>query len=330
MTFCPSTPMEYFTNKVRVKLQLFFTGLLTAVLIFACQGTSGDSLTDMQSSIGCRTVEHAFGQVCVPAEPQRLISLENPTFADALALGIQPVGTSLFDGQLSSYLTNYADQVELLGKSERPNLEKIVQLNPDLILGIEPNGEPIFQQLSQIAPTALGNWRGFPFWREHFDFVANVLGREDQATQVWENYAQKIDNIQTSLGKRLQDIEVSVVYAYGVTMTIDAENSFAGSILADIGLRRPVGHAAVDRGIIGLSEERIPEMDGDVLFVSIYDADSEKVFADWQQKPLWNQLKAVQNNQVYVVNADIWRGGNPIAANLMIDDLFKYLVDEKA
>lgn len=66
-------------------------------------------------------------------------------------------------------------------------------------------------------------------------------------------------------------------------------------------------------------------MDADALFISVYDPDSEKVLADWKQNPLWNQLKAVQNNQVHVVSYDIWRGGNPIAANLMLDELLQIL-----
>ena len=66
-------------------------------------------------------------------------------------------------------------------------------------------------------------------------------------------------------------------------------------------------------------------MDADALFISVYDPDSEKVLADWKQNPLWNQLKAVQNSQVHVVSYDIWRGGNPIAANLMLDELLQIL-----
>lgn len=322
--------MEYFSNRIRAKLQLFCAGVLIVVLIFACQNTSGDPSLNLQPTTDCRTVEHAFGQVCVSTEPQRLVSLENPTLADALALGVQPVGTSLFDGQMPKYLADRIGQVELLGTSDQPSLEKIVQLNPDLILGTEPSGEIIFQQLSQIAPTALGDWNGYPDWRKHFDFVANVLDKEDEAAQVWKDYVRNVDDIQTALGNQLQNTKVSIIYAYDVDITIDAENSFAGSILADVGLRRPESQAAVDGGIITISEERISEIDGDILFVSVFDPDTEKLLAEWQQKSLWNQLKAVQNNQVYVVDGDIWRGGNPIAANLLLDELLGYLTDKDA
>ncbi|MEM8832349.1 MAG: hypothetical protein AAGE96_23865 [Cyanobacteria bacterium P01_G01_bin.19] len=61
----------------------------------------------------------------------------------------------------------------------------------------------------------------------------------------------------------------------------------------------------------------------------VYDtAKSESVLAEWQQKPLWQQLKAVREGQVYIVDANIWEGGNPIAANLVLDDLYKYLVEK--
>jgi len=45
-----------------------------------------------------------------------------------------------------------------------------------------------------------------------------------------------------------------------------------------------------------------------------------------QQFPMLKKLKAVQNNRVYF----FWRGRNPFAADAVIDDLFKDLVEEGA
>lgn len=308
------------------KLQPVIVSILTALLIVACQGDSVNQASDKLAD--CRKIQHALGEVCVPQNPSRLVSLDDVTLANALALEIPSIGVSL-DGEMPKYIAN-SEQITRLGKSEQPSLEKILQLKPDLIMGLEFWGESIFQQLSQIAPTALGNWDGYPSWREYFDFVANVLDREDEAKQVWDQYTQKVEAIQTALGNQLQNIEVSVVYACCGTITIDAENSFAGSILDDIGIRRPDNHAAVEGGIIILSEELIPEMDADVLFVAVYDEESEQILEDWQQKPLWNQLRAVQKGQVYVVDTGIWRGGNPIAADLMLDELFQDLIEDRA
>ncbi|NJR38046.1 MAG: hypothetical protein HC781_03330 [Leptolyngbyaceae cyanobacterium CSU_1_4] len=72
----------------------------------------------------------------------------------------------------------------------------------------------------------------------------------------------------------------------------------------------------------------LPEYDADVLFLM-----TEHLTADFKasnpeslsflKRPIWSQLKAVQNNQVYKVN---WTVGGVIGANRIIDDLSKYLV----
>lgn len=309
------------------KLQPFLIGLLATLLVVACQNNAIRQSTNSQLD-DCRTVLHVLGEVCVPKTPQKLISLDDITLADALALGVQPIGVSL-GRQLPNYLTEKIDSIELVGTSEQPNLEKIYQLNPDLIVGLELYGESIYPELSQIAPTAVGKWSGYPDWREYFNFVARVLGKENEAKTVWNNYDRRIEELKTALGSSLQDIEVSFAYACCGVISIDTENSFSGSIMKEIGIRRPKSHAAVADGLVILSEERIPDIDADILFLSVYnDEESAKILANLQQKPLWNQLKAVQNQQVYFVNHDIWRGGNPIAANLVIDDLYKYLVEQ--
>lgn len=307
--------------------KLLLIGVLATLLIVACQNNAVRQ-SPTQSLTDCRTVQHVSGQVCVPKTPQRLVSLDNVTLADALTVGVSSVGVSLYGNNLPKYLNKNIGNIELVGKSEQPNLEKIYQLNPDIIVGQELYGESIFSQLSQIAPTAVGKWSGYPNWREYFNFVARVLGKEAEAKVVWQNYQQRIEEIKAALGDRLQDMEVSFAYACCGTISIDTENSFSGSIMADIGIRRPQSQTAIDDGLIILSKERISDLDADVLFLSVYnDEESEQVLANWQQNPLWNQLEVVQNKQVYLVNYDIWRGGNPIAANLIIDDLYKYLVE---
>lgn len=319
--------MQFRDKIFKLKLKLVLIGLLFALFVVACQNKYVRQSPNPQLA-DCRTVSHILGEICVPKTPQRLISLDDVTLADALTVGISSTGVSLYDNRLPNYLEEKIDSVEFLGTSEQPNLEKIYQLNPDLIVGIELSAEPIYQQLSQIAPTAVGKWSGYPDWREYFDFVARVLNQEDEAKIAWEKYDRRINELKAALGDRLGDVEISLAYACCGGISIDTANSFSGSILADLGIRRPKSQAAVDGGIIILSEERIKDLDADILFLSVYDEESQQVLANWQQKLLWNQLEVVQNKQVYLVNYDIWRGGNPIAANLILDDLYKYLVKQ--
>ena len=307
------------------KFKLVLIALLVTLLIIACQNNAVRQPTNLQLA-DCRTVEHLMGEVCVPLMPQRLVALDEVTLGDALILGVPSVGAASYD-KLADYLTEKSGDIEFLGKSEEPSLEKIYQLKPDLILGTELSVESIYQQLSQIAPTALGKWSGYPDWREYFNFVAGVLGKEDKAQVVWSDYNRRVEELRAAVGD-LEDLEISLAYACCGGITMDAKNSFAGSILADVGIPRPKSQT-IGNGTIPLSEERLTDLDADILFMSVYDEESEQILADWQKKPLWNQLQVVKNKQVYTVNADVWRAGDPLAANLVIDELYKYLVEQR-
>ncbi|WP_202924923.1 ABC transporter substrate-binding protein [Myxacorys almedinensis] len=80
------------------------------------------------------------------------------------------------------------------------------------------------------------------------------------------------------------------------------KNSFVGSILEEVGLQRPAAQDVVlpDRGIFNISEERLDVLDGDVLFL-LYTHDFRELetYERLKHKPIWKQLKAVQNNQFF-------------------------------
>jgi iron complex transport system substrate-binding protein len=273
-------------------------------------------------------VQHALGETCVPNQPQRVVTLDVPSLGNALTLGIKPLASIVYFDTPPPYLAKHLEAIENLGKEEQPNIEKILALKPDLIIGIKYSTEPIYSQLSQIAPTVVDNWEGYPSWRDHFNFVAQVLGKTEEAKLVWAKYDQRIASLKTLLANRLQDLEVSFVHICCGTIDIDLKNSFNGSILADVGIRRPPAQAApIEGGITLLSEERLMDIDGDILFVAVDNEEANQKLAELKRNPLWETLRAVQQNRVYFVNYPTWRGGNPLAADAVIDDLFRYLVN---
>ncbi|WAL62524.1 ABC transporter substrate-binding protein [Thermocoleostomius sinensis] len=304
-----------------------FLVMLACGIVSACSSRSVQTAPSSEPT-NCHIVQHALGETCVPNQPQRVIALSVPTLGDALALGVKPIASIVYFDDPPPYLAEHLESIEVLGQEEQPNLEKVLALKPDLIIGIKYSTEAIYTQLSQIAPTVVDDWEGYPSWRDHFDFVAEVLGKTEAAEQVWANYHQRIESLKADLGDWVQDLEISFVHICCGTIDIDLKNSFNGSILEDVGLRRPPAQAVpVEGGITLLSEERLMDIDGDVLFVATDGNESARKLAELKQNPLWNQLRAVQQDRVYPVNYPTWRGGNPLAADAVIDDLFKHLVN---
>jgi iron complex transport system substrate-binding protein len=308
--------------KAQQVYKLFLLFFLVAILTVACHSSSPKTSV----SENCRMLQHKAGETCVPNNPERLVALFSATAADAIALGVQPVGAT---EPIPTYLREKLEGIETIGESTRPNLEKILTLTPDLIVGLHYEAKAVYNQLSQIAPTVLHDWQGFSSWKDHFNFVAKALGKTEEAEEVWAHYEQQIQELREALGNKYQDIEVSVVRVCCNNLASDVKNSFSGTIIDDVGLSRPPSQDSVPGGLVIFSEELITEkLDGDIIFAIVDDDDdSEKAFEQLKNDPLWNKLEAVQEGKVYPVNLATWRGGNPLAADAVIDDLFKYLVE---
>lgn len=282
-----------------------------------------------------------MGETCVPNQPKRVVVLSTTTLEYVMALGIKPIGATLSD-QYASHLQQKLAGVEDIGNVGEPSLEKILALQPDLIVG-DNYYQAIYPQASQIAPTILYKSEHSGQWKDAFMNVAQMLQKTEVAEQVMNDYYKRLDALKQQMGQRLEQTEVSVVRTYPDRIDFYVKDSFCGTILQDAGLRRPqsqnisVSEAKklVNNEIrvsIPISRELLHQADGDVMFVWMGEntmeanQQAQKKLAELKSDPLWQGLKTVQQNKVYQVPS-YWIGSGPIAANAVIDDLFKHLVE---
>lgn len=311
--------------------------LLTLGLVVACQG--GISSDEQSVSTNCTPVEHVAGTTCVPNQPERVVALDLTTFEYAIALGIRPIGTT-FSDQLATHLQPELTGVEDIGSAGEPNLEKILSLQPDLIIG-QDSYQTIYSQSSQIAPTLLYKFEHSGQWKDVFMNVAQMLQKTEIAEQVINDYNTRLDEFKQRMGDRLAETEVSVVRIYPDSINLYLKDSFCGTVLQDAGLSRPQAQDIAaseakrlfDNEIqVSISRELLHQADGDVMFAWTGEntpeanQQAQQKLAELKSDPLWQGLKAVQQNKIYQVPS-YWIGGGMTAANLIIDDLFKYLVE---
>ncbi|MGG6266585.1 iron-siderophore ABC transporter substrate-binding protein [Leptolyngbya sp. AN03gr2] len=315
---------------IRLAFQLLL-GVLTIVILVACHNLGDTPVTSLKPQLeNCRTVKHIMGTACIPRSPQRVIALREDTLANSLALGIKPIA-SVFEPSypLPAYLQQKIKGIVSVGKTDAPNLERILELKPDLILANSYYSARIYKQLSQIAPTVTLN---VPFpppsWKQQLEELAKVLGREEVGQQLINQYQQRIENLKQKLGNRRRTINVSIASttsAYG--LWVNGEKHFSGEVLRDLEVQRP----PIQRGdffyIDNISEENVLDIDGDILFFVVFGtAEDLKTVEKLKQNPLWKKLSAVQRAQVYSVGGH-WSNADVFAINAILDDLSEYLVD---
>lgn len=284
------------------------------------------SLVGFQAQAGTRQVLDANGQShTVPDAPQRVVVLSELDLDSALTLGVQPVGTVNGRGQgtLPRYLLDKAGkEIQVVGDLDNPNLEKLIDLEPDLILTGQTKPE-LLTLLNEIAPTVVtGNW-GEP-WKTVFNRSANVMNKETEAKAFLARYDARLAEARTRLANH-QGEQVSIVRWNPKGPSYMHGGTFASSVVTEMGLARPA-HQIGDKSphSPALSLESLNLLDGDWLVVGTLSASGDAVDAMKQaeQTPAFQQLGAIKGKRFGAVDGSLWTStGGPQAALRVIEDV---------
>ncbi|MEM9150013.1 MAG: iron-siderophore ABC transporter substrate-binding protein [Cyanobacteria bacterium P01_F01_bin.3] len=295
-------------------------GLVITTWLAGCQPSS--ELPPPTESVSTRTVDHAMGTSEVPISPQRVVVLDTPPLDTALALGIKPVGTAIY-GQPPPYLGDKVQDIEIIGDGNQPNLETVLRLRPDLILGSKVGHQALYSQLTQIAPTVLTEGSGRATdWPENLRLYGQALGKSEQVEQLLQTYKQRVHQLRDKLDNP-RSLKISVLIVYADRVSAYTTGSFSGTVLQDLGLARTPAQDDPEGYALQLSPEALDDLDGDYIFL-IYSTfrpggfQREAFMAD----PIWSQLQAVEQDRVCQVNSRVWISGRSVlAANQVLADI---------
>ena len=271
-----------------------------------------------------REITHAMGVTEVPDNPQRIVVLTNEGTEALLAVGITPVGAvrSWLGDPWYDHIAEQMAEVTVLGEESAVNLEVLVSLEPDLILGNKQRHENIYEQLAAIAPTVISErLRGD--WKINMELYTEAAGKGEEGKAALAAFDQRVVDIRAALGDSVEE-EISIARFMAAQTRIYFRDSFSGLILEEIGFARP---ASQDKPEFAeeITKERIPEFEGDRLIYFTYETgngEADSQAADWTADPLWQNLEVVKAGKVHAVSDAVWNtAGGIIAANLLLDDV---------
>ncbi|MEM8620454.1 MAG: iron-siderophore ABC transporter substrate-binding protein [Actinomycetota bacterium] len=262
-----------------------------------------------------RSVDDALGTVDIEAAPQTVVVLDQSLLDAAFALGLEVVGYTTFmdpDGDIDELYGDardeYAATAEWVGDLTSPNLERIAQIDPDMILTSAVRHQDIRDELSAIAPTIMSESAGAG-WKDTIRLVGEATGTEAQADAALADYEARASALGEAIEVQAGDPLVSVIRFVDVIRLYNPL-SFSGTVLTDVGLSRPESQRSTDDFITIISPEEIDQADGDVLIYAVFDnAEVEEGVGQLLANPLWETLGAVQSDQVYRVADNEWMSG---------------------
>ncbi|MGW4411534.1 ABC transporter substrate-binding protein [Nonomuraea sp. NPDC004702] len=302
-------------------MRLRLLALLPVLALAAC-GTS----TGTEDAGPTRTVKHAMGETKVPMTPKRVVVLDTDKLDTMVSLGMAPIGAAQAGENQTwpEYLGSALSATKPVGTLQQPNIEAIMALKPDLILGSKFRQAAFYDKLSKIAPTVFTEKVGVT-WKENFLLDAEALGKKEQASGLLSAYERRAE----ALGGKFGKLSVSIVRFMPTEIRMYGPESFSGIVVGDAGVQRPEAQRLADQDdkrFGKLSQENIAKADGDAVFYSAYGEAAAKSQATVTGGPLWKNLAAVKAGHAHDVDDEIWMTGIGVtAAGKILDDLEKYL-----
>ncbi|MFI6339300.1 ABC transporter substrate-binding protein [Streptomyces sp. NPDC050535] len=302
-----------------------------ALVVTACGSPEKSDSAGAAGGAETTQVTDATGTaVKVPAAPQRVVTLSEMDLDSALTLGVDPVGLTAGRGQTGApaYLADKAKDIPVVGAVTGPDIEKVVQAEPDVILAGQLADEQVLAQLRKIAPTVV-TIDSTKSWKKSLELTGKVLGRTNEAEKFLDGYDTEVTALKKDLGSAA-GATVSVTRYSAKGSAVMQQGVFISDVLKDLGFERPGIQAEQGEGhSTPISEENLDQIDGDWLFIGTLDpgtSDTE-LLAALDKKAAYKQLSAVQDKHATVIDGTKWTSlGGAEAAVSVLDDIRKAMV----
>lgn len=268
--------------------------LLCLMLVFAV-GCSNDS--------GQKTITDREGnEVKVPNKIEKIISTA-PSNTEILA------GLGLADKIIAA--DTYSEGIEGLSKDtelmdfQTPDAEKIIELNPDIIIASGYNqvgsSEDPYKSVSDagIPVVYIPSSNSIDGIYKDIAFIAELVGAKDKGDEMIASMKKEVDSIK-EIGSKIKD-KKKVYFEIGPAPTLYSvgKDTFINEMIQTIGAENIFAN---QDAWISLSEESVIDANPDVILTNVNYV--ENPTKEIMSRDGWDNITAVKEKAVYSIDAN--------------------------
>ena len=172
-----------------------------------------------------------------------------------------------------------------------PNLEKIIALKPDLVIGATGFHDQVLEKLKGLGIKTMTS--SITSWKSLEELTKAI------ATEIQADPTTLIQSYQSLLSAKSAKPESTLVLVSSQPILAPNKNSWAGDLLTQFQINNAAAELqgqSPQRGYITLSAEKVLEANPKVLIlVDVGDGTINKL----KEAPFWNKLDAVISDRVY-------------------------------
>ncbi|WP_340014977.1 AraC family transcriptional regulator [Paenibacillus sp. FSL K6-1318] len=255
---------------------------------------------------------------------KRIATCSSSVIGQLLALNVIPVAAPIDPKWTAYYYNAHRTEIQSHLKLTDPytswrfeaNVERLVHIRPDAIVGTDQISEQDQAQLAEIAPCCFVP-KHHSDWRTQLRMIGSFLEREDQAEQWIHMYNQRAEKARESVQQEVGREKVIVVRIYGQNLYLYSnpgiEEVLYGALqldtFSDLSANNP------------LTLEQLAAMNPDRILVMVCpEAASRAYWLSLQHSVTWRQLKAIRQYQVHLITGDPWFDYSAVGVMRMLDE----------
>ncbi|BBI33911.1 ABC transporter substrate-binding protein [Cohnella abietis] len=299
------------------------------------QAASSAETKGTETAVQTRVIKTESGDVEVPADPQRIVYLVGNNIGDILPFGKTVVGVDIYGDpskRPEEWKQQWGQNLNGVSLVSGDDLESILALEPDLIIGSRTWTASSIEQLNKIAPTIFYN--EMSELEERMTFFGEVFGMTEQAKEFIAQYKIKAE----AAKQRLVDSNLhdkKIVFLQGVeegTAGLQGDKT-RGIIYNDLGMRAPEivenkffnsknpksegYYSPISLEVIG---EYLSE--ADIIAYTYFGPNVDELKKQLTESAIWNGLPAVKKGNVLFYSIDDTLNDYDYASRMVSLDTF--------
>lgn len=318
--------------------RLLLTVLLASAMVFggcsaekvnsgSAQETTKPEQSGDEQAAETVTITHTLGETVVPKNPKNVVVLEYGILDALDSLGVDVKGVAM-GGGMPEYLSQYndKDKYESVGTIKEIDMEKVYEVEPDLII-IGGRLAEYYDELSRIAPTVQLGVDASDYWNsfvENMTDLGKIFGKEAEVSEKLEGIKKQMDEVAQKAEEK--GVNGLIALTNGDSFSVYGKGSRFGLIHNELGIKPVDETIQVSTHGQNASFEYIVEQDPDYLFV----VDRTAVVSSQQgsaaslfDNELIRGTKAAKEGHIVYLNPTIWyaSGGGFTSTQMMVDEI---------
>ena len=295
-----------------IVMSVFLVGCGTEQKTQVAPSASAQAMEGNGESFHVTITDTTGAEIELIKKPERIISLA-PNITEILAaLGLEDkmVGRTTY--------CNYPSSITALpevGDAYTPNIEMIVDLNPDLVIGATHVSKEMINKLREVGVKVvfLDESINFEDTYSLIEKIGTLTGTEEKATEVVSRMKEKVASVEAEV-KALNLTQPPKVYFANDIGEIDycaTGDTFIGEMLRLAGAT----NIAEEMTHWSISKEQIAEGDPDLIIVPSDSNIAEKIGST----AFYKDLRAVKEGKVFEIDGDSISRQSPRVADALVE-----------